>query len=147
MSSIEASIQTKLYKKPAILIQAESNPILLEQIVEDVGPRLQDIILAYSSRALERYNLRPGRLFGNVKRDERFKIVQLSGNVVVYRDLLKDKMEYKNVDELLEIWNLNGYVEISPIDQILTKIKKWLTPFLGGALVGALITWLLKKLG
>jgi hypothetical protein len=134
-------------EKPRILVQAETNPVLLAQIVEEVGPRFKEIVESFSTQALQRYNIRSGRIFGTKKGDERFKIIDIAGNTVVYKNLAADKTEYKNIDDLLESWNLRGFVEISPVDQILSKLKTWLTPFLGGVLVSALISWLMKKLG
>jgi len=131
-------------QKPHIIVQAENNPILLAQIIEEVGPRVQQIIEAASMKSLDRYNLRAGRIFGYGK--ERYRILELSGNVIVYKDLLKDKIQYEPVNELLKKWNLWGVFEISPIDAIFEKIKSWLTPFLGAVIVTALISWLMKKL-
>ena len=131
-------------QKPNIIVQAENNPILLQQIVEEVGPRIKEIIEAATIKALDRYNLRSGRVFGIGS--ERYRIIELSGNVIVYKDLQKDKILYEPVNELLKKWNLRGAVEISPIDAIIEKVKSWLTPFLGAVLVTALVSWLLKKL-
>lgn len=130
-------------KKPETLIQAENNPILLQQIIEEVGPRIQQIVEAASFKKLERYNLRVGRIFGIGK--DRYKIIELSGNVIVYKDLQKDKILYEPVNDLLEKWNLQNAVEISDIDHILEKIRTLLTPFLGVVLVAALLNWLTKK--
>jgi len=130
--------------KPNILVLAENNPILLDQIVQEVAPRILTIIEASSIRALDRYNLRAGRVFGIGS--ERYRIIELSGNVIVYKDLQKDKILYEPVNDLLHKWNLRGAVEISPVDAIIEKIKSWLTPFLGTVLVAALISWILKKL-
>lgn len=134
-------------ERPTILIQAENNPILMDQLVEEIGPRFEEIVLSYSSRALNRYNVRPGRIFGNPRSKERYRILELSGNRIVYKDLSNNKVSVDNVDELLESWNLQGITEISQLDTIIEKIKSWLTPFLGGAIVAALIAWLTKKLG
>ena len=133
--------------KPSILIQAEYNPILMDQLVEEIGPRFEEIVLAYSSKALNRYNIRPGRIFGNPRGKERYRILEHVGNTVVYKDLLNDRVSYEKVDDLLEVWNLQGMTELSPLDRILEKVKSWLTPFLGAAIVTALITWLMNKLG
>lgn len=132
---------------PLILVQAETNPVLVDQIVEDVGPRIKEIVESFSSKALNRYNVRPGRIFGNPRGKERYKVVDLVGSKIVYRDLSSNRTTYDDVDEILEAWNLQGIVEISPVSQILEKLKGWLTPFLGGAIVSALITWLMNKLG
>lgn len=134
-------------KKPLILIQSETNPILMDQIVNEIGPRFHEIVISYSNKALNRYNVRPGRIFGNPRGKERYRILENVGNTIVYKDLNNDKTSYEKVDELLEAWNLLGISEISPLDSILEKIKKWLTPFLGGVLVAALIAWLTKKVG
>jgi hypothetical protein len=131
-------------QKPDLIIQAESNPILMQQLIEEVGPRIKQIIEAATIKSLDRYNLRAGRVFGIG--NERYRIIELSGNVIVYKDLQKDKIMYEPVNELLTKWNLRGAVEISPIDAIIEKIKTWLTPFLGAVLVTALVSWLLKKL-
>jgi len=134
-------------QKPSILIKAENNPILMESIVEEVGPRLAEIIIQASARPLNRYNLRPGRIFGNPRDKERYKIVQLAGDRVAYKELSDYRIFQEKVDDLLEKWAMQGIVELSPIDRILEQIRKWMTPFLGGALVAALIAWLLNKLG
>jgi hypothetical protein len=134
-------------RKPETLLRVENNPILAAQIADDVGPRVLQIIEAATAKPLNRYNIRPGRIFGNIRGKDRYRIVELSGNIIVYKDLKKDKILYENVDDLLSKWNMFNIVEISPVDSILERIKDWLTPFLGGVLVAALISWLLKKLG
>ena len=134
-------------QKPLILIQAETNPVILDQVVHEVGPRCLEVIESFSTKALNRYNVRPGRIFGNPRGKERYKVVDLVGSKIVWKNLQSDRTTYDDVDELLESWNLQGIVEISPIDRILEKLKQWLTPFLGGAIVGALISWLINKLG
>jgi hypothetical protein len=137
-------IDIRQMKKPDLIVQAENNPILMQQLVEEVGPRIKQIIETASIKSLDRYNLRAGRVFGIGS--ERYRIIELSGNVIVYKDLQKDKIQYEPVNDLLAKWNLRGAVEISPIDAIIEKIKSWLTPFLGAVLVTALISWLMKKL-
>jgi len=119
----------------------------MDQIIEEAGPRVLEVIEAYSAKALNRYNLRAGRLFGKVRGNERYRIIDVTSNTIVYKNLQTDRIDYKPVDELIEEWNLQGFVEISPIDNVLRKFKDWLTPFLGGVLVAALIAWLMKKLG
>lgn len=110
------------------------------------GARLEQIVLAASIRSLNRYNLRDGRIFGKPHTDERYRILELSGNTIYYKDLNKNKVERRHVDELLELWDKLGVVEISPLEEVLDMIKKMLTPFIGGALVGALISWLTAKM-
>lgn len=133
--------------KPDILLQIENCPILTAQLADQVGPRVLQIIEAATVKPLQRYNIRPGRIFGNLRSKDRYKIIELSGNIVVYKDLTKDKISYEPIDRLLTRWNILNIVEISPIDTILEKIKSWLSPFLGTVLVAALIAWLMKKLG
>ena len=137
-------IKPGIYEKPTIIIQAENNPIILKQVIEAVGPRVQQIIESASMKALDRYNLRPGRVFGIGK--DRFRIIELTGNVIVYKDLQRDRIEYEPVDELLKKWNLRGAFEVTQLDSIFEQLKTWLTPFLGAVMVTALISWLMKKL-
>lgn len=133
--------------KPKILIHAENSPSLMEGIVSKTGDRIFKMVEAATALPLNRYNLRSGRIFGIIHNNQRFKIVELVGGTVVYKDLNKDKIFYAPVDDVLQKWNLMGVVEISGVDAILEKIKSVLTPFLGGVLVAALLSWLLKKLG
>jgi len=128
-------------------VTAFDSPVALAHVIHSAGPRLLEIVEAARAKPLVRYNLRPGRLFGNIKDNERFKVLELSGNTVFYKNVTRDKVEYVNVDKLLGLWNLKGVVEISPIDEIINTLKKYLTPFLGGLLVSGLISWLMKKLG
>jgi len=133
--------------KPDILVIAETNPVVMDHIIEEVGPRFQEIVESYSSKALNRYNVREGRIFGDPRGKERFRIIDLVGSKIVIKDLQTNRTDYHDIDDLLEIWNLQGFTEISPVDKILEKLKSWLTPFLGAAIVTALVAWLMKKLG
>lgn len=133
--------------KPKILVYAEKNPILMGDVISETGDRIFKMVEAATVLPLSRYNLRSGRIFGIIHNNQRFKIVELVGGTVVYKDLNKDKIFYAPVDDVLQKWNLMGVVEISGVDAILEKIKSVLTPFLGGVLVAALLSWLLKKLG
>lgn len=133
--------------KPHILVLAETDASVLAGVIEAVGPRALELVTAARFEPLNRYKMKPGRIFGIPKSKERWKIVELSGNIVVYKDLLSGKMAYTNVNTLLEKWNLQGVMEITQIDAILAKIKEFLTPFLGGVIVAGLISWLLKKVG
>lgn len=123
-----------------------ASPLLMETLVEEAGPALLNIVEAARVQPLNRYNLRQGRIFGNPIKKERYRILDVTSNSVLYKDLLTHKVEMASVDELLEKWNIGGISELSPTDEILAKIKQMLTPFLGGVLVGALINWLTKKL-
>lgn len=132
--------------KPKEIKLSEASPILSQKVAEEVGPRLLEIVEAARYKDLNRYALYPGRIFGKPGSQDRFKIINLSGNTVIYKDISKGKVDYKNVDDLLEVWNSYGYVEITPTDEIFAKLKSWLTPLIGGVLVAALIAWLQKKL-
>ena len=120
--------------------------VSFDDFIDTHGEEIYHRVLAASAEVLNRYNLRPGRIFGKGNGTERYKVIELSGNTVYYKNLGKDRVEYKKVDALLSLWNDQGIVEITYIDEILDFIKKNLTPFLGGAMIGALISWLIGKL-
>lgn len=131
---------------PKWVIEAQNNPTVCNGFVEVVGPRVLELVEAAKYVRLNRYKLRPGKLYGNPRNKERFKVIELSGNTVVYKDLVTNKITYDKVDDLLENWNLSGYMEISNIDVLLERVKEYLTPFLGGVIVSALISWIMKRL-
>ena len=133
--------------KPREIEYASQNPALASVLIEEAGPRILEIVEAARAKPLNRYNVRPGRIFGNPRGKERFRIIDLTGNIIIYKDLNKQRVEYVNIDTLLELWNLENIVEISPVDEILAIIKKWLSPILGPVLVGALLSWVLNKVG
>lgn len=126
---------------------ANANPVVAQQFVELVGPRLANIVEAASFKPLNRYNLKEDRIFGTKDGKKRFKILRLSGDRIVFKDIVKDSVDYVNVNDLVELWNATGVQEISPVNAILQKIKEYLTPLLGTALVAFLISWLLKRIG
>jgi hypothetical protein len=124
------------------------NPIVLRQLEQDLIPEIGELVLAAAFQPLSRYNLKTDRIFGaRNSTKERFKIIELAGNRVVYKKLDTNKVEIEKVDDLLARWNNLGYGEITHWDEILETIKKHLTPFLGSVLVAGLISWLLGKLG
>jgi hypothetical protein len=126
----------------------ESNPYLLEEFVEETGKQMLQSVEAAAYRPLNRYSVLPGKFFGpkNPKSKDRFKILELSGNIVGVKDLTRNKTTYENIDTLLDQWNELGYVEITTWDRVLDVIKRYLTPFLGPVVVSALLAWLIKKL-
>jgi hypothetical protein len=128
------------------IMLANINCTVANAIVEDVGPRLVEVIEASRSKALNRYNIKESRIFGRPGTQERYRILRISGNNIVYKDLHRDRVDYADVDVLVERWNNAGVVEITPVDSILDRIKKLLEPLLGIALTAALISWLLNKL-
>jgi hypothetical protein len=133
--------------KPREIDYAAKSPALASVLIEEAGPRILEIIEAARAKPLNRYNVRPGRIFGKLRGKERYRIIELTGNTIIYKDLTKQRVEYEDVDILLELWNLEGVVEISPVDEVLAIIKKWLTPILGPVLIGALLSWVLNKVG
>ena len=108
---------------------------------------LKNVIYAATILPLNRYALREGKIYGDPSPQSklRFKVVRISNNDIAYKNLINDKMQYKNVDELLNLWNNQGYKEISQIDGVLAVIKKYLTPLIGAGLVAILINWVLKN--
>ena len=124
---------------------SSSNPLVAEALAEQVGPRLLNVIEAATFKPLNRYHLREDCIFGT-KEGDRYKVLRLSGDRIVYKDLVKDHVDYLNVNDLVGWWNAKGVQEISPVNEILQKIKSYLTPLLGTALVAFLMSWLLKRL-
>ena len=133
--------------KPREIEYASQNPALAQVLVEEAGSRILEIVEAARAKPLNRYNVRPGRIFGLLKGKERYRIIDITGNTIIYKDLAKQRVEYEDIDSLLELWNVAGIVEISPVDEVLAIIKKWLSPILGPVLVGALLSWILNKVG
>jgi hypothetical protein len=133
--------------KPREIEYASQNPALAQVLVEEAGSRILEIVEAARAKPLNRYNVRPGRIFGLLKGKERYRIIDITGNTIIYKDLTKQRVEYEDIDSLLELWNVAGIVEISPVDEVLAIIKKWLSPILGPVLVGALLSWILNKVG
>ena len=130
-----------------VLAGLERDQEALAEFVDCIGPEVLHVVEAAAYKNLNRYNLRPGRFFGKKDNpEERFRVAELAGNVVVYRNLRTGHSESADLEELLEWWNDAGYVEITRWDDILAVIKKYLTPFLGSVIVGALVTWLLGRL-
>lgn len=123
-----------------------SSQKLTDGFAEDVGGELIRIVEAARVQPLNRYNIRPGRIFGSPTRKERYKVLDITSNSVVYKNLTTDKVESAKIDDIVQKWNLDGIYELSPVEEILQKIKSLLTPFLGGILVAALMSWLNKKL-
>lgn len=131
-------------KTPKLITAAAHDPVLAERLISRLDSRLKNFEFVVG--ALNRYNVRPGRIFGKPSGRERYRIIDISGNAIYYKDLIRDKVEYSDINDLLERWNREGIKELTPIDKLLDDIKKYLTPFLGGALVGALISWLVGRL-
>lgn len=127
------------------LTLASLSPVILESTFEESG--VESIILAAVAKPLNRYSFRVGKIYGKLPGKDRYKILDISGDSIVYRDVLKFKVEYAKIDDLLKAWNSAGVVEISNWDEVLEIIKKYLSPLLGSFLAGILITWLLEKLG
>ena len=108
---------------------------------------LDQMVMAAVAKPLNRYSFRVGKIYGKLPGKDRYKILDISGNSIVYRDVINFKVEYAKIDDLVKAWNSIGIVEISNWDEVLEIIKKYLSPVLGSFLVGVLISWLLGKLG
>lgn len=128
------------------IVLASKSPVLLDKMVQQCGPELLEKATAAQYKPLNRYSLKSGRLFGSPGSNVRYKIVDLAGNSVVYKNLLNGRVEYAKVEELLHSWETQKVVEITPLQELFDSIKKMLTPFLGAVLVGALLNWLSDKL-
>ena len=126
------------------LVLGSMSPVIMEQWFEESS--VDKLVLAAVAKPLNRYSFRVDKIYGKLHGKERYKILDISSNSIVYKDILKFRVEYADIDDLLQAWNAEGIVEISNIDSILEVIKKYLSPVLGGFLVGALISWLLEKL-
>jgi len=108
--------------------------------------RIEEIVLASSHKPLNRYSLRPGKQFGKIFQKERYHVLELIGNTVYYKEGHTGKVKHEKVDVLLDSWAKKGFVEITHVDEIIEAVKNALNPFLAGALLTALITWLKPKL-
>lgn len=120
---------------------------IAEAWVAQQGPKILELVEASRAVPLSRYTLRSGKIYGKPGSKERYKIIELSGNTIIYKDLQNYHVEYVDVEDLLEFWNKSGIVEISPLDNILQWLKQHLAPLLGPVLVAALISWILSKTG
>lgn len=114
-------------------------------IVEQLGTNTLNLVFAYGG-GLKRYNVRPGKIYGRPSGNERYKILQLSGDLVFYKDINSGRVSRMDVDELLATWSRNGIEEITFLDDIYNFVRKNLGPLLGPTLVGALLAWLTQKL-
>jgi hypothetical protein len=129
-----------------VLAYINKHPTLADEVIEEVGPELLYLVSAAVYRPLSRYGLRAGKIYGNPQSKERFKILDIAGNFVYYKNLQTEKTFTLPVDELLDGWNERNFAEITAWDEILGTIQKYLTPLLGGVLTTGLVTWLLRKL-
>lgn len=100
-----------------------------------------------ANKALNRYSLRPGKQFGKAFQKERYKVLELVGNTVYYKEIHSGKVKHEKVDILLESWHNKGFMEISEVEEIMEAVKNALSPFLAGAILSALMMWLKPKLG
>ena len=118
---------------------------LKSSIVEQLGNGTLNLVFAYGS-GLSRYAVRPGKLYGKPNGRERYKILQLSGDLVFFKDLSSGRTDRMDIDELMTYWTRQGVQEITFLDEIYDFIKKHLGPMLGPTLLGALLAWLNQKL-
>lgn len=115
-------------------------------IIEQIGKPILYAIWASSSAPLNRYALHPGRIFGNPRSDNRFRILDNYGNYVIYKDIKLEKVLKRDFEELLEDWTERGIREITDFEHLIESIKTMLNPFLGTFLVTLLVKWLSEKL-
>lgn len=114
-------------------------------IVEQLGNGTLNLVFAYGG-GLNRYNVRPGKIYGQPSGRERYKILQVSGDMVFFKDINSGRTDRMDVDDLLAIWSKRGIEEITFLDDIYLFIKNHLGPLLGPTLLGALLGWLNQKL-
>lgn len=122
-------------------------PKAVQQVfVEELGELTLNLVFA-SSNPLNRYSVREGRIYGSPSNTrDRYRIVDVSGDRIVYRDLKDHSVRSGEITKILEDWNKRGVKEVSDTNKILEWINKNLSPLLGGVLVAALIAWLQGKL-
>ena len=111
-------------------------------IIEQIGKPILYTVWATKAKPLNRYALRPGRIFGNPRSDNRYRVLDVYGDWIIYKDVKKDRVVKRLYDELLEEWGDADVREITDFEKLIEDIKHQLTPFLGGFLAGLLIKWL-----
>lgn len=114
-------------------------------ILEQLGEGTLQLMCAYGS-SLNRYSVRPGKIYGKPSGRERYKILQISGDLVFFKEITSGRTDRMDIDELMKKWSRQGIQEITFLDDIIQFIKKHLGPLLGPTLVGALVGWLMQKL-
>jgi len=124
-----------------------SDTVLRNVIINELGQNILPTALAAKIQPLDRYSVRKDKIFGDPSGKERFRITEIAGNSIFYRNLNTRQLKEANINDLLESWVKKGFVELSPIDEIINWIKSTLTTFLGSFLTGALIAWIWEKLG
>lgn len=132
------------YKTLASLYE-DGDESVRSSILEQLGSGTLNLVFAYGSN-LNRYAVRPGKLYGKPNGRERYKILQLSGDLVFFKDLASGRTDRMDIDELMDLWTRQGVQEITFLDEIYDFIKKTLGPLLGPTLLGALLAWLNQKL-
>jgi len=100
-----------------------------------------------ASKPLERYSILPGKTFASSPASkQKFKVLRLIQDDVVYQDLTTKRIETVPVDRLLRDWAQKGLREVSLADSIIETVREVLGPVLGSFLTAALISWLFDKL-
>lgn len=113
--------------------------------IEIWAPRIHQIAIAATVRELSRYNIRPGRIFGKPGAVDKYRILELAADRVLYKKVDAARVFQSKIDDLVIDWNKQGFKEISTLDEILLFLKKYLTPLVGAMLVTALVNWLREK--
>lgn len=112
--------------------------------LEKIGNDTLNVVIASSSKNLNRYTINTGKIYGNSI--NKYKIVKVLGDTIFYKNLSSQKIESSDVDKLLERWKKEGIKEIAFIDEIIETIRGYLEPILGPFVMGGLIAWLWGKL-
>lgn len=122
------------------------SPEMLQVALEAEEGKLINIVFAASLKGLSRYNIHPGKKYGHAPGKPRFEIKDFLRNQVIYKDLSTGKVFNKDIDELLDEWSSKQIYEISPVDEVLDTINKYVSPLIGAGLAAALIAWLMGKM-
>lgn len=119
---------------------------VLAQALDQEEDRIVNLVLASSMRGLSRYGLRVGKKYGHAPGRPRFEIKDFFRDQVIYKDLSSGKVFNKDVDDLLNEWESKAIYEVTPLDEILETINKYVTPLIGVGMGAALISWLMGKI-
>ena len=101
-----------------------------------------------ATKPLNRYSIMPGKTFAaSPKAKEKYKILRLVADDVVFQNSKSLKVQTVPVNRLLQDWSAQGFQEVSLLSDIIETVKNLLGPMLGLFLTTALISWLTEKLG
>lgn len=111
--------------------------------IQDQNPVLSQTIL----KPLNRYNILPGKTFASsAKSKDKFKVLRLVADDVVYQNLKNQEVKTVQIDKLLKEWSQKSFKEVTFVDEIVETVKSILGPALGTFLTAALVNWLLEQI-